>query len=265
MSNQSQSRSSLRINARLRLCTRAMAKQLGISSRSIRAITSAALSSAFSNLVFLPLLSLALFVVYMAHYRFFSYDFFAEGLFGMKLFVLAMVFGLLITSFALFGSGILLYAKRKGADVSWYMVGGAGFLNLLFLLLVAISLLNPKGREFVLFVLVVALYLAVHFGVFFFARLKAKVLLLVALFFVAFGLVASQPALSAKLLGNGLRTFGVGGEIPIEVVSEDGVVKAKLILLTPKYVYFLEEENDVLAFQALDKVKKIRHVVQPKT
>lgn len=223
------------------------------------------MSSAFSNLVFLPLLSLALFVAYMGHYRFFSYDFFAEGVFGMKLFVLAMVVGLVITSFALFGSGILFYARRKGADIPWYMVGGAGFINLLCLVLVGASLFNPDGRVFVLFVLVVTLYLAVHFGVFFFARLKAKVILLVSLFLVAFGLVASQPALSAKLLGNGLRTFGVGGEIPIEVISEDGTVKAKLILLTPKYVYFIENENDVLAFQALDKVKKIKHVVQPKT
>ncbi len=265
MTNQFHSRHQLRLKARLRLCSRSTAKQLGVSSRALRVFVSAAISSAFSNLVFLPLLSLVLFVVYMAHYRFFSYDFFAEGVFGMKLFVLAMLVGLVITSFGLFGSGILFYAKRRGTDVPWYMVGGVGLLNLLFLLLFGLTLFNPEGRVFVLFVLVVTFYLAVHFGVFFFAKLKAKVFLLVALFFVAFGLVAAQPELSAKLLGSGLRTFGVGGEIPIEVISEDGSVKAKLILLTPKYVYFIESDGGALSFQALDKVKKIRHVAQPKT
>lgn len=183
----------------------------------------------------------------------------------MKLFVLAMVIGLVITTFALFGSGILLYAKRKGSDIPWYVLAVAAFLNLLFLALVATSLFNPAGRDFALFVILVALYLAVYFGVFFFARMKAKVLLIVSLFFVTFGVIAASPDSSAKLLGNGLRTFGVGGEIPIEVFSDDGVVTGKLILLTPKYVYFKEEPAGQLSFQALDKVKKIRHVVQPKT
>lgn len=201
----------------------------------------------------------------MAHHRFFSYDFFAEGVFGMKLFVLAMVIGLVITTFALFGSGILLYAKRKGSDIPWYVLAVAAFLNLLFLALVATRLFNPAGRDFALFVILVALYLAVYFGVFFFARIKAKVLLIVSLFFVTFGVIAASPDSSAKLLGNGLRTFGVGGEMPIEVFSDDGVVTGKLILLTPKYVYFKEEPAGQLSFQALDKVKKIRHVVQPKT
>lgn len=258
-------RSRIRIAARFRLCSRAIAKQLGISPHSLSMFVSAGLSSAFSNLVFLPLLSLALFVVYMAHHQFFSYDFFSEGVFGMKLFVLAMVVGLLITSFALFGSGILLYARRKGADVSWYVIGVTAFINLLFIVMIGFALFDPKAQEFAFFMLIVTLYLAIHFSVFFFAKLKTKVMLLVALFFVTFGLVATQPDSSAKLLGNGLRTFGVGGEIPIEILSNDGIAKGKLILLTPKYIYFKEEPNGVLAFQALDKVNKIRHVVQPKT
>ena len=91
----------------------------------------------------------------------------------MKLFVLAMVIGLVITTFALFGSGILLYAKRKGSDIPWYVLAVAAFLNLLFLALVATRLFNPAGRDFALFVILVALYLAVYFGVFFFARIKA--------------------------------------------------------------------------------------------
>lgn len=183
----------------------------------------------------------------------------------MKLFVLTLVVGLFITSFALFGSGILLYARRKRADIPWYAVGITAFINLLFLVLISTALFNPKGQEFAFFVLIVTLYLAIHFSIFFFAKLKTKVILLVALFFVAFGFVASQPELSSKLLGIGLSTFGVGGEIPIEVLSDDGIVKGKLILLTPKYIYFTEEPSGVLAFQALDKVNKIRHVVQPKT
>lgn len=254
----------LRLNARLRQCSQSMAKKLGITSRTLRIFALAALSSAFTNLVFLPLLSLALFVVYMAHYQFFSYDFFSEGLFGMKLFVLAMVLGLIITSFALFGAGVLLYAKKKGSDVSWYAIVSLGVINALFLLLIAMTLLKPEGRLFAFFVLIVTAYLAIHFAVFFFAKLKTKVLMLGALLFVTFGLVATQPGLSAKLLGNGLRTFGVGGEIPIEVSSDDGVSKGKLILLTPKYVYFQEETTNMLTFQSLDKVKKIRHGIAPK-
>jgi hypothetical protein len=252
------------IRARLRICSTLLAKQLGIKSEHVRLFASAALSTLFSNLIFLPLLSLALFVVYMAHYRFFSYDFFAEGVFGMKLFVLAMVFGLVITTFALFGSGILLYAKNKGSDIPLYVLVGAAALNLLFLALVITSIINPVTRDFALFIILVTVYLAFYFGVFFFARIKSKVLMIVTLFLVTFTMISVSPSSSAKLLGNGLRTFGVGGEIPIEVFSDDGVVTGKLILLTPEFVYFKEELTGQLSTQALDKVKKIRHVVQPK-
>jgi len=265
MNNQSQSRSPLRISARLRLYLRVMAKQLGVSSRSIRIFVSAALFSVFSNLVFIPLLSLALFVVYMAHYGFFSYDFFAEGLFGMKLFVLAMVVSLVVISLSLFGSGILIYARRNGAAISRGVFRTAVAINILFLLFVIISLFYSKDIGFGLLVLAVTFYLACHFGVFFFACIKKKLLLLAILFLIVFGLIATQPALSIQLLEIGLRTFGVGGKIKIEVVSEDGLVNAELILITPKYVYFVEENSGVLAFQALDKVKKIRHLVQKKT
>lgn len=253
-------RQRLRINARVRLCSRTIARQLGVPSSFLRMLTSVILSSSFSNLIFLPLLSLALFVVYMAHHGFFSYDFFSEGVFGMKLFVFTMVIGLVLMSFMLFGSGILLYARRKGAAVSWLAVCGILFLNVLFLILMGTSLLNPEKRIFALSVLGVTLYLAVHFGVFFFAKLKVKIMLLFVLFFLAFDLVATQPNVAAKLLGNGLRIFGVGGEIPIEVVSDDGVAKGRLILLTPKYIYFKEDPNNALIIQALDKVNKIRQV-----
>lgn len=200
----------------------------------------------------------------MAHHRFFSYDFFAEGVFGMKLFVLATIIGLVITTFALFGSGILLYAKKKGSNIPWHILAVAAFLNLLFLALVATSLFNPAGRDFTLLIIFTTLYLAIYFGVFFFARIKAKILLIISLFFVTFGVIAASPDSSAKLLGNGLRTFGVGGEIPIEVFSDEEVITGKLILLTPKYIYFKEEPVGQLSFQALDKVKKIRHIVQQK-
>lgn len=244
--------------------TASVAEKLSVKSATVEGVLAAAASSLFANLVFLPLLSIALFVNYMAQHDFFSYDFFLEGVFGMKLFVVSMLIGLIVTSFGLFGSGLLLYARKRGRSVNKSLIVVVYIINAFFVLLVGLKFFDPESREYTLFIFLLAIYLCGHFGVFFFASFKFKVGSLVLLFVVSFWGVFSEQEFAEKLLSIGLRSFGVGGQIPIEIYSEDGKVTGTLILLTPKYVYYKEDHDKALSIQSLDKIKKIHHVSRNK-
>lgn len=241
-----------------------VAKKLDVQPTTVDAVLGAAASSLFANMVFLPLLSLALFVNYMAQHDFFSYDFFSEGVFGMKLFVVSMLIGLIVTSFGLFGSVVLLFAKKRGMSVPLVMIAIFLLLNTFFVLLLGLKLFDPESRIYVLFIFLLAIYLCIHFGVFLFSPFRKKMVLLLVLFVTSFGLVFSQPDVAERLLGTGLRSFGVGGQMPVEIYSEDGKVTGKLILLTPRYVYYKEDHDNELSLQSLDKLKKIHHISKSK-
>jgi hypothetical protein len=53
----------------------------------------------------------------MSENDFFSYDLLSDSFFAINLFVLAMIAGLMVTMLAIFSSGFLFYANKKGYDV----------------------------------------------------------------------------------------------------------------------------------------------------
>ena len=74
--------------------------------------------SYFASSLILPNIIFLLFLTYMSHNNFFSYDFFVEGIFGMKLFFLMTI--VFIFTFSLFlSSGIIsiICIKEKKCNV----------------------------------------------------------------------------------------------------------------------------------------------------
>jgi hypothetical protein len=70
---------------------------------------------------------------------------------------------------------------------------------------------------------------------------------LVALIFIItfFSLHLREQAASS--IANGLRAFGVGGEIDVALVPkalEDKSIKGKLILLSPKHIYIIFDDSE---------------------
>lgn len=225
-------------------CLRRSSDALNISKDALRKIFSAAISSLVMNSIFLPLLTTALFVSYMANYDFFSYDFFSEGLFGMKLFILSMVATTVLTSFALFGSALPIYAKFKGKEVSKASIVVPLIINIVFIVIIGVVVVGTGNYEFPVFMVFLSGFIIVHFGVSIFGNFKQKVVFIGALFGLSFTIVFGQPEYSAKLLGNGLRAFGIGGEIPVELTTEkDRKREVKLLLVSPQNFYFLNESN----------------------
>lgn len=71
------------------------------------------LSYILSTFFLVPNITMIMFLIYMAEYNFFSYDFFTEGVFGMKLFFVTTSLFLVITSLAVFSPVLLIIGKIK--------------------------------------------------------------------------------------------------------------------------------------------------------
>ena len=78
------------------------------------------LSSLFSVFIVVPNIALLIFLVYMAEYDFFSYDFFVEGIFAMKWFFITTVIFISVLSIVIY-SPLLLYClyKKRGFNSKW--------------------------------------------------------------------------------------------------------------------------------------------------
>lgn len=247
----------LRLAARYRVCTLKIGKALGFSSVLVRALISTFLSNYFFNVIYFPLLGYCLLVNYMSENDFFSYELISDSFFAVNLFVVAMVAGLMVTMFALFSSGVLFYANKKGHNVPLRSYWPLTVVNILFIVFIGYLIYSAKEKMFPIFVVIVCAYMATHYAVFLFGKLKTKVLSLFALLVLSIGFVFTQPALTANLFGNGLRVFGVGGYTPVLISDEtrEDPYEAKLLLVTPSILFF--KENEKTGFVPIDKINKV--------
>lgn len=241
------------------LSTRRLAQKLNLSSRILRRALAALMSNYFFNLIFFPIFGYTLLINYMAVNDFFSYEMLSDSYFAVNIFTLAMVAGLLLTTFALFSAPIYAFSdypkgkkKLKPLSEYWLLLT----LNILFLGLFIFLFIYVEDKTFPAFVLSITVYLALHYTVFLFGNFKAKFYSTTALLIISMSGIYFTPDLSAKIFGNGLRVFGAGGveSILYDEVNTKGV-KVELLLITPKSVYF--KVNGATNFVPLDKVKQL--------
>ncbi|TOG65996.1 hypothetical protein CGG86_20085 [Vibrio parahaemolyticus] len=245
------------------LLTRKIAKILNLGVRSVRLIISALVSNYFFNIIFFPLLGYSMLINYMAVNDFFSYEIVSESLFAVNIFIMTMVAGLMLTMFAVFGSIIFMFShivskENKIAPLSTYWP--LLILNLFFGFLVIYPIINTEEKTFPLFVLAISAYLAVHYTLFLFGTARTKVLSLGALLLLSIGGTFYKQELSSRVFENGLRAFGVGGSISMTLyddVTPKGS-KVKVLLITPKAVYF--KQDNATGLIPIDKVKKLVQV-----
>lgn len=246
-----------RLTARYRVCTLKIGKALGISSLLVKSLISTFLSNYFFNVVYFPLLGYILLINYMSENDFFSYDLISDNFSAVNLFVLAMVAGLMITMLALFSSGVLFYANKKGHKVSFSSYWPLFIINLFFIIMIGYLIYCAKEKVFPIFMVCVCAYMAIHYAIFLFGKLKTKVLSLCTLSVLSIAFVFTQPELAANLFGNGLRVFGVGGLISVSISDEtqEEPYEAKLLLVTPSMLFF--KENGKTGSVPIDKLNKI--------
>jgi len=223
----------------------------------------------FNNIIFFPLLSMSLFIVYMLKHGFFSYDFFTSGLFGMKVFTYTLVIFLLLLSFLTFGSLSLFILKKKEVADSvivdnekliestesrefinkktiWFIA----IINVLMITILAVSIFHLgfsiEKLYFFAILLILLIYLAIHIGYVLSGKAKEQIKAAIILAGVTIILLVLAHDHVTIMLGSTLRAFGSGGDLQMEVINNKQVTKGRLIFLGPENIYYKTSDNSLV-------------------
>ncbi|AOY46081.1 hypothetical protein ACPF3S_002825 [Vibrio cholerae] len=214
------------------------------------------LSYLVSTFVLVPNVAMMLFLVYMAEYNFFSYDFFLEGVFGMKWFFLTTVLFLIVTASILYSPMIFWFLYKKRNLTMWplWLMYGLFFVG--FWVYAGILIYSDVNPARVIFVAAICLFVAIHVIVLTCYSAKAQFISMAALIFAIVYSSLNYSAQVAEVVSIGLKAFGVGGDLPIVVKGgkNDFEVSGKLKLITPQNIYMVNESGSNLLVYSLSHV-----------
>ncbi|MEN9864524.1 MAG: hypothetical protein RL748_114 [Pseudomonadota bacterium] len=194
-----------------------------------------------------------LFVIYMLHEKFFSYDFFSDGVFGLKTFFFVLLIVLMALSFHLWGFLFLFkkacieYSKPQPNKYNKYwwwtysmLIVSCGF----HLLLLFAGTRENQGIRLISFSLLGFLFISIacsFVGGNTFKKMtdwKPPIFLI----FISATIPAFNTEITADLISTALLGFNVGGGVHAKVFStehpEKVIHEGKLLLLTPNNAYF---------------------------
>ncbi len=213
-------------------------------------------SYVLSAFFLVPNITLLMFLIYMAEHNFFSYDFFIEGVFGMKLFFLTTVIFLLLTALVIYSPILLYLAKRNGKSVEKYMYWVAGLTSGLTWLILIVKALAGSDLGKMAFIIFICAFIIGHVSILIFYNAKAQFISLAGVTISIVFLSFNFPVQSSQAISIGLQAFGVGGGLPITITSaQSGVMtKGELKLITPKNIYFSPEGEIGVATYSLPNV-----------
>ncbi len=218
----------------------------------------ARLVSYFISSLILPNIVLILFLVYMSHNNFFSYDFFSEGIFGMKMFFLTTIVFIFVMSLALF-SGIILFfcIKKEKCNLKDSLI--FYIINFLFLLLIILSVIEKIiVWEWALYIIIISILVNIHISMLLFYRARHQFISFISFIFFGFMLTTQFSEETARLLSIGLKTFGAGGGIDITLTTDqNSTTSGKLLLLSPKIVYLKSNDRNGTYIYPIDKLSNI--------
>lgn len=215
------------------------------------------IASVFLSLVTTATVPILLFIAYMNVHNFFSYDFFIEGLFGMKIFLISTLLLLMVGAVAIWGSPLIFLLRKKNNIASkilnnenkllFYILSIMSLLLWFVIIFIIYNIFSAKVFDALkltnmIFMLVMMLFLAIHIGAFFFSakhQFFSSIVLLTLLLFS----VLNMPEQVSQQVTLGLKVFGVGGDLPItiKIINPKTEIHGKVKLITPKNIYFSPE------------------------
>ncbi|KVP36552.1 hypothetical protein [Burkholderia ubonensis] len=236
-----------------------------------------------ASLTFFYYFPMFVFITYMGHKGFFSYDMFSAGRIGLDSFYMASEMLTIVLSLYLAGFLTLLMRRHtarnpelappyKSAPIyapkhRWQMFG-TFVVNVALIALLAYQIIAPAyqgshesgvDREqlanaisLLVGIIAISCWVAMHIGVVIYQRAKQVFASLGIGVALLIGVCLVMPQTIAKMLDGSLQYFGVGGGLPLSILIEDGQqtrrICSKLILLTPTQVFAASDPHEVMIF-----------------
>ncbi len=194
--------------------------------------------SYFVSSLILPNIIFLLFLIYMSYNNFFSYDFFTEGIFGMKLFFLMTI--VFVFTFSLFlSSGIISMICIKEKKCEWKDNTFVFIINvLLYLIIISGAYENIIPWSSAIYIILISIIINIHLSMLIFYNAEIQLFSFGIFIIFTFFLTTQFSAETSRLVSIGLKTFGSGGEIETIITTNNGVsIKGKLLLITPQNIY----------------------------
>ncbi len=215
------------------------------------------LSLLLSTIFFANIPSL-LFLIYMGHHSFFSYDFFSEGVFGLNVFFGLTSIFVIISSMSLFWWILPLVERwKKGVFKLWSFLGIV-LVNALFLSLVVIT--YPKDGDYfrLAYVLSLGLFVTFHISFLCYAKPSEQIRTLTAVIFVITFMSLHLREQASSLLAMGLKAYSMGGEIKVELkpkFDQERTLSGELLLMSPKHIYIKLDQSKEGSVSVIDRSK----------
>lgn len=215
--------------------------------------------------LFFAFLPIILFVIFMNDESFFSYDFFTNGLFGMKIFFLFSLTIVVFSSLMLFCVFVLLienfYKKTKINDendtnsnknqlndkktISWVL-----FINVFSHALFIMVFSNLDKLGFYLYLASIGFFISFHIGMILYAKSQHKLVSLVILIPMVIVISITLGKHTSQIIKIGLKQYGVGGDVEIIIqpkFNDNNKIRGKLVLLSPNRIFYKKDDSPFIS------------------
>lgn len=202
-----------------------------------------------------------LLLIHMKVEKYFSYDIFSEGIFGIKSFIFMVAILICISALYLWGFIFIFrsYFKIKSKTMLFLGILCVLVSVLFHLLIFNFSLASGKVERLVWLSLLGLIFAG---GIYSYLENPLKSFLTNwATPLLAIVLSATLPILTMKttadIVNTGLENFKVGGGITVEIYKVDSgtlIKSGKLLLLTPNYVYLRESTTGYTSISRSNEV-----------
>lgn len=209
-----------------------------------------ALTFLIMHFVYFPFVTWCLLINYMTKNTFFSYDIISENFFAVSItttFLMAMLGFLSLAMWGWIGYRILssksILNYEKGVSISLLIMNG------FFIVIMILQCFVVSDRNIILSASFLSLALIIYYSYYFSASFKVRLVMIGFLGGLSAFFIFVYGDFSAAFFGKALNMFGLGGERRVSVIFNDRSYEShvgKLLLLTPNFIYFIENGRTIV-------------------
>ncbi|KAJ9430782.1 hypothetical protein PMI39_020035 [Pantoea sp. YR343] len=220
------------------------------------------------HFVYFPFVTWCLLINYMTKNSFFSYDIISENFFAVSItttFLMAMLGFLSLAMWGWIGYRILvskgIINSEKGVSIPLMVMNG------FFIIIMILQCFIVSNRNIILSASFLSLVLIIYYSYYFSASFKVKLVMIGFLGGLSAFFIFVYGDFSSAFFGKALNMFGLGGERRVSVIFNDRSYEnhiGKLLLLTPEFIYFVENGRTIIVPMLSVKKLDISPLAKPK-
>lgn len=202
------------------------------------------------HFIYFPFVTWCLLINYMTKNSFFSYDIISENFFAVSItttFLMAMLGFFSLAMWGWIGYRILvskgILNSEKGVSIPFLVMNG------FFITIMILQCFIVSNRNIILSASFLSLALIIYYSYYFSASLKVRLVMIGFLGSLSAFFIFVYGDFSSAFFGKALNMFGLGGERRVSVIYNDRSYEShvgKLLLLTPDFIYFVENGRTII-------------------